>query len=67
MKSFLLLSAIMLCATIFLPACSRNYQGPVISRVGVTGSYTNKDGETIGGGVAADLAYPLPKPVPGGK
>ena len=56
---FLLGSAVAL----FLGAGCSNYNGPTIDTVGVNGSYTNKDGETYGGGVQVGLKSPTPKPI----
>lgn len=37
---------------------------PQIGTVGVTGSYSDREGDTYGGGVQVGLNYPTPPPKP---
>ena len=67
MKSALLIALLIVsAAALFLGAgCTANhpYTGPVVSTVGITGSYSDRDGNTYGGGVNLGLTTPTPAPI----
>lgn len=66
MKKFLLFLAFafVVCASNSACTSGQPYNGPEISTVNVNGTYTDKDGETVGGGIGVGLAYPTPSPTP---
>lgn len=64
MKTFLAVLAFAALAACTSGCADHPYTGPTIDQVGVTGAYTDQDGETFSGGVTAHLVYPTPTPRP---